>query len=687
MKSKLKMRKRRKKQKHKLIKYTVIFGLLVIIVSGCFYAYSNLYDKLIGSGIEVNQTTTEVNIDEINKTIVTNLEVKDSITSQDMEIDSEIEKELDNKNNTFENPLVIQDPFDVAPLTAIAVFNTDVEAEIQMTIFGDTEADTFKYKFSKALQHRIPIIGLYAGRENRVILEEIVDGKVKDTKELKIQTEALPENLQNIVEVTSSKGEAVPGITIVSGQNSTTPYAFDSSGAIRWYVKVKTEGHGYFPMSNGRFMLMNAESMLPTEKRPYNTQLYDMDFLGRVHNIYNVPNGAHHDIVEKTPNGNLLVLSNSLEGHVEDMVVELDRGTGKVVKELKLSNVLKNTDYDETSDWAHINAVSYNAEDNSIMLSVRNLSSVVKIDWSTNELKWILSDPKVWEGTEYEKYVLKAQGDTVWHYEQHAAYPISEDIDNNPKTLDIMLFDNRVVRNPLMNIKVEEEAGKSSVTQYAVNEKNKTVTQVKRFPNTLSYITSNYQLFYDEDSLVANHGSVIPAEGQNSIGEIYEYKYSSGEVVRSYKTKYSFYRAYRQDFDFESASKAMDSSYAGSKGELAPLIKESENKTKSILKAPKELSMWISENTLYINMPNLSVKKVEFIGDGGTWSRNLISNYSSKLYFARAIARSLIKGSLLNINYKYNVAIPLDNLPKGKYSINVDYYGVNVNTGAEIEIK
>ena len=483
------------------------------------------------------------------------LEIKESMISKDKEIDNEIEKVLQNKSNSFENPLVIQDPFDVAPLTALIVFNTEKEVSIRMTIAGDTAADTIKYEFPKTMEHRIPVIGLYPNRQNKVIIEQQVGDQIIEIKELNIETEPLPQSLEDIVEVTNSQGPAVNGITVVSGGPFNTPYAFDSSGNIRWFLKTQTEGHGYFPMANGRFMIMSSDSMLSTEKRQYATLLYDMDFLGRLHTIYFIPKGAHHEVIEKTSNGNLLVLSNSLEDHVEDLVVEIDRTTGEVIKELKLGDVIKDT-YDEILDWAHMNSISYNSEDDSVILSVRNLSAAIKINWSTQELKWILSDPRIWAGTEYEDYLLKPMGSTLWHYEQHTVYEHEEDLDNNPETLDMILFDNRVIRNNLINVAIDEDAERSSVAQYSIDEKNKTVIQMRRFPNALAYITSNYQLFYDKDRLIANHGSLMSDDA--TWGEIYEYKFSTGELVRSYKTKYSSYRAYRQDFDFETTSKPLE---------------------------------------------------------------------------------------------------------------------------------
>src|SRR5699024_1494036 len=102
--------------------------------------------------------------------------------------------------------------------------------------------------------HELPITGLYADRENEIILEEIVHGKLVDTKTLMIETDPLPEHLQDAVQV-SSTGDRLKGLTIVAGGAYKTPFAFDSSGQVRWYLDMITDGHGLFPMNNGRFMV------------------------------------------------------------------------------------------------------------------------------------------------------------------------------------------------------------------------------------------------------------------------------------------------------------------------------------------------------------------------------------------------------------------------------------------------
>ena len=136
------------------------------------------------------------------------------------------------------------------------------------------------------------------------------------------------------------------------------------------------------------------------------------------------------------------------------------------------------------------------AEDDTILISPRNLNSGVKLNWTTHEIVWILANPEVFKGTKYEKYVLTPDSDFLWHYRQHTVYQIDTDLDGNPDTVEITMFDNH--RNPEADY-YDHEKG-SFVTVYAVNEKEKTVSLLKKLPVVKANVTSNTCLLYTSPS-------------------------------------------------------------------------------------------------------------------------------------------------------------------------------------------
>ncbi len=471
------------------------------------------------------------------------------IIKNNSSIYSNIEKDLERHAHKIDDPVVIKNPYGVVPLSAIVAFTTDYEASVKITVKGDTQNDTFTYESPMDKVHIIPIIGLYPSRENMVEINLMVDDNPVDLNQITISTDPLPDELLAAVSSTYSSEDPIKDFTVVSGGLYRNPYAFDSSGNIRWYLEVETDPHGYFPLSDDRFAIIAGYSMIDTETRQYAPYIFEMDFLGRLYKSYSVEKGAHHEVAEKKPNGNLLVLANSLEGHVEDTIIEIDRSTGKIIKELNFGNIIKDTPYNKAYDWAHINSLSYNAVDDSMVLSPRDISSAVKINWSNGDLIWILSDPAIWADTEYIDYVLKPIGDIIWHYEQHSVFE-EKNIDSSQNALNLFMFDNHVIRNDLVDIEITEDAGRSAVVHYSIDESSKTVRQARRYPNSLAFITSNYNLHIENNRIIANHGSLresVEDPIASMWGEIYEYNYSTGELVRSYWLKYGFYRAYSHD--------------------------------------------------------------------------------------------------------------------------------------------
>ena len=193
--------------------------------------------------------------------------------------------------------------------------------------------------------------------------------KVLDTRTYEIQTEALPEDMKEAVKVEEHNGTMSYGLIEVSGFGCRKPFAFDENGDIRWYLKGDFASYGYFPLSNNRFMILEGDVMIASEEKPFAQQLYEMDYTGRTHQIYLVENGAHHEIIEKTPGGNILIASSSVDEYVEDTVEEIDRTTGAVVKRLVMDEILGDS-FKDMIDWAHVNTVSYYEEDDSLLISL-----------------------------------------------------------------------------------------------------------------------------------------------------------------------------------------------------------------------------------------------------------------------------------------------------------------------------
>ena len=384
-----------------------------------------------------------------------------------------MEKQIQDENKlkisgyTLDDPNVVLNPYEISPLTALVIFETDEEVSPEVTIHGDSDLTTYTHTFTKETEHYLPIYGLYAGRENKVTI------KCGDKeKELTIKTDELPDDF--ILPTSVKKDESKLNNDLYFYTPSSFGYtaAYDVNGDVRWYL-TESAIWEINRLDNGR-LLVSTERL--AEVPYYSTGLYEMDMLGKIYTEYSLPGGYHHDYYEME-NGNLLVASddfNNDSGTVEDYVVEIDRKNGNIVKTFDLKDILKMTDGKSENwieyDWFHNNSVWYDKKTNSITLSGRHQDAVINIDYDTGKLNWILGDPEGWSD-EYQKYFFKPVGDNFeWQWSQHAAMITPEGY--------VFLFDNGNNKSKNEKNYVKAEDSYSRGVMYKIDTDKMTIEQV-----------------------------------------------------------------------------------------------------------------------------------------------------------------------------------------------------------------
>ena len=546
-----------------------------------------------------------------------NIPVVSSLISRTEQIDAMITTEQENGAYPFEDPMVILDPFQISPLTGIVLFSTEEPAAVRCTVKGKTRNADISYETPAAIQHRVPLIGLYPAAENTVILElSDENGDSLSRTELKVTTSGLPESMQDMVIPVTTGGASAYELTMVYGQKCLYPFAYDCNGDVRWYLAKETGFYGVYNLSDGHFILQDPFAYVPSCSKPQTAAMYEMDYLGRAYKLYYVSYGVHHEVIEKEPGGNLLCLSSSMEEHYEDVILELDRESGEAVNSLKLSDLFVNT-YTRKLDWAHLNTVSYQPDDDTILISARNVHSVMKIGWTDHQLKWILCDPAFWEGKKQEILVLQPEGDILWHYQQHTAYRTEADLDGDPSTLEISIFDNHIDKH--RKVKTFTDTGKSYVTVYSVNEEKGTVSVAKQLEVEQSDICS--LTVYDKESghIFGMSGIISKDTYQGYRGMNYEFDYVSGEIVNQFAIRDQFYRASRMPVVVESMCEALPTAGNSIVGNLVQpqLTKKKVSGTEGSLTEKVTLSRMGS--VLFLNAKNRHISQVIFRGGNHTY--------------------------------------------------------------------
>lgn len=427
------------------------------------------------------------------------LEKKDILVYQ-----SELENKFTSYGYTIDEPNIILNPYEISPLTALVMFETNDYVSPMVTVVGKSEKTTYTHTFKESKTHYLEILGLYPDYNNEVIISY---GDV--TKKIYIQTGKLPNNFVMPSSIYKDEDKLDNELYFYTPSSIGYTCAYDINGDVRWYL---TES---FIWEINR--LRNGNLLLSTDKlvnNPYyTTGLYEMNMLGKIYFEYNIDGGYHHDYYEM-PNGNILVLSNNFaNGTVEDYIVELDLRDGSIVKKFDLTNILPmnegESENSTTYDWFHNNSVWYDEKSNSITLSGRHMDAVINISYDTGKLNWIIGDSTNYS-SEWQKYFFKPIGDNFeWQWSQHSAKITPDGY--------VFIFDNGNNKSKIKENYVDASNSYSRGVMYKIDTKNMTIEQIweygkERGSDFYSPYISNV-LYLEENHFVVHSGGIVKVNG------------------------------------------------------------------------------------------------------------------------------------------------------------------------------
>ncbi|HTX80014.1 MAG TPA: aryl-sulfate sulfotransferase [Longilinea sp.] len=398
--------------------------------------------------------------------------VKAAIDKQ-QKIEADIQSYYQAGNFTFDNPLVIQDPYQAAPLTALVIFDTPEDSQITIHLPGKTLDAAVDYTFSGFRKHHeIPIYGLYAGTLNHITLSLKTQNGDSHQTEIDLQTETLPVYIQTITVDEVDHTQYNPGFNLALDDHKTI---FDVNGDVRWYA-TQASFQVLTPLENGRFLFTYSVG-----DHKEGNLVMEQDLLGKVYAVYNVDDGINHEIYE-LPSGNLLITTSDLKSDtVQDHLIEVDPQSGHVVRTFDMKKYLDSTrptslDSD-TNDWLHLNSIVYDPTDDTIIISSRSQSAVIKMTYPGMQIKWILGPHDNWSA-KYQPYLLTPIGDNFeWPWSQHHATLYGPDVAGD-NTVDILLFDNGLYRSFNLATAYSPAEWYSRLVHYRINEADMTVEQV-----------------------------------------------------------------------------------------------------------------------------------------------------------------------------------------------------------------
>jgi len=601
-------------------------------------------------------------------------------------IDCLIKDILESKKYTPENLFVIENPYLVSPLTAIVIFYTEEECKVRTTVKGIDGGNDIVRETDAGRYHYVPVFGLYPEEKNLVRLELMdTSDSISIRIEFFINGVSLPGQLKNMI-VPDTKRKLSMNMIFVYGGNVTYPFVFEPSGRIRYLLLKSPNNYGIFPISGDRFLFAEKQILAPSFSNPHSVEVLEMDWMGRIYHMYHFEYGIHHDACEMEPGGNLLMIGNTMENSVEDVLLEVDRNTGQIVKMVKMKDLFDKT-YQDNEDWAHINTVSYYKETGLVLACLRNLHSVICLDWEKGKIRWVFGHPKFWHNTNIEPYLLKSTGfnkgnDDGWFYQSHAAYFIELYQQQEQQCFKMIMYDNHQCRR--RTVPYFDNVEKTFVRIYEINDYERTVTLADSFETERCIIRSNAVYLPEQHRIFAMNGHLEQPEN-GYYGSIQEYNMENHELTAMYKIKTTFYRAYPFNFPLNYNFEMLyDKFYRGgvtglteerkinvSKAIQIPSLRPGYDYHKIYLlakrdeKAAKRMSttgqdlalmqMRISGQFLYIHTIDHIIKKVLFVG--------------KRYYFSKDFSYSIQKNFDKFGRLPYAIVISIAALKKDYYKI------------------
>ena len=468
---------------------------------------------------------------------------------------------------TAETPLAVLDPFGTGANGLYLYFETDFPTQVEYTVHVDDEripdytataADHSGREYTAT--HEFQLIGLVPGEVNEVTLRLRGSwGNLRQTVRFAIEMPETHSGYDTILEVTDG-ASAEPldeGLFTMMRTNGYLGYGFlyDNSGVMRYEMVL--EGFGM-----DRILFYGDEMVTCVSSN----KLARINGLGEVEQVYPLGDYELHHDIDYGREGTVVALAEKAgDANVEDLVLEIDLATGEVTELLDFKDLMADY-YAQTrpiratdtffwqvdeQDWIHLNTIQYLPGSDSLVVSSRETSTVIKVDDVHGEaaVGWLCGDPAFWQGTGYEGYCLAPVGDFTWQYGQHSvAWAEGEEegigylrmFNNNYWTLS-----SRDGYDPDLPDGVSTELyggadDRSYTYVYRVDENAGTVELVESFPVRYSSIVSNATLNEETGHWAVNSG----------ISMLFGEYDADGQLIRQYAYQCTMqgYRTFKYDY-------------------------------------------------------------------------------------------------------------------------------------------
>ncbi|MEX5297238.1 aryl-sulfate sulfotransferase [Kocuria sp. CPCC 205292] len=409
-----------------------------------------------------------------------------------------------------DDPLLVLNPFGTNTTGVYAQFGTEGDGTLTYTVSSPGTEDftrVAKDQDPSASSFEGQLIGVVPGAENTVTTTWQPDDG--EPVEFSFTVTAPPSasgdrtTLDRTVE--GDAEELTDGLFAVMGLKRHVDYTllYDNTGVLR--AEFDLDGYRTDRLE------FYGDTMVTTVGKD---QVARIDGLGRVVATYVLTGYEMHHDFDVTDDGKLVILATeTAKSSVEDVLVSLDLETGTYEKTVDFTELL--ADYKSRTqpygpngvdDWLHLNSVDWSADGDSVIVSARETSAILKVDdvHGSPAIDYIIGQREVWAGSDAEGLLLEKAGNFPDSAGQHSVVR-HDDAALADGQYYLTMFDNsfwRMNSRPDYTAPVPAEASpvlgadsslRSKYRKYLVDENAGTYTEVETVPVPYSAIVSNVQ--------------------------------------------------------------------------------------------------------------------------------------------------------------------------------------------------
>lgn len=460
---------------------------------------------------------------------------------------------------TASMPLAILNPYGTGSNGLYLYFETDMATSVSYTVhvdgladFSAEAADASGKDYTKT--HEFQLIGLVPGEVNEVTLN--ISGKWGNTRQTIHFTVDMPQTRSGYatqLEVTEGESAAAQadGLFAMMRVNGYLGYGFffDNDGVMRYEMVL--EGYGL-----DRVLFCGDEILTCVSS----SKLARINGLGQVTWVCDLGGyDLHHDIGWGADGEVLALAEERGNDTVEDRLLSIDTETGEVTELVNFSAFLQEY-YGITRpvaatddffwqagewDWIHLNSLQYMPESDSVILSSRETSTILKVADLHGEpaLDWLAGDERIWEGTAYEDACLAQEGGFVPQYGQHCVEYYADGEEEGVYYLSLFNNNYLSINSRDLELTVDGSVGRglyggegdaSQVYIYRIDENQRTFSLEESFDVPYSSIVSNGSLCGDGNWTVNSGVAMVFGEYDSTGALIRQYAYEC--TMQNYRT-------------------------------------------------------------------------------------------------------------------------------------------------------